>query len=195
MKREDHRIKITKLMIRKAYAELLKESQDKKISVKDLCEKADINRGTFYSHYKDVDDLHNQLVDQFKTILEETFVDFLSTVDIDNVSTKDFIKGILKGIYTNKDLYEILLYGGNSQNLILEVLDVAKNLVNTFYTKIFKNKTLEDINFWYSFVSGGAVFVIMNWIDNGFDTTIDKLAEELNSLVLVTASTLNESEE
>ena len=165
MKKEDYRIKITKLMIRKSYAELLKEKGDKKITVKDLCEKADINRGTFYSHYKDVDELQNQLVNQFTSLLEETFVEFLSTVDIENLTTKDFIKGLLKSIYTNKDLCEILIYSGNNQSLIKEILDMAKNLVNNFYTKLFKDKSIEEINFWYNFVAGGEMFVIFEWIN------------------------------
>lgn len=192
MKKEDYRIKITKLMIRKAYAELLKENADKKIAVKDLCERADVNRGTFYSHYKDVEDLQNQLINQFKTLLEESFVEFLSTVDIENLSSKDFIKGLLKSIYTNKELCEILLYSGNSQSLISEVLDMAKNLVNNFYTRLFQSKSIEEINFWYNFVAGGAVFVIFNWINDEFKEPIDKLAQQLNEIILITTNTLNE---
>lgn len=191
MKKEDYRIKITKLMIRKSYAELLKENSDKKITVKDLCEKADINRGTFYSHYKDVDDLQNQLVSQFTSLLEETFVEFLSTVDVENLTTKDFIRGLLKSIYTNKDLCEILLYSGNSQSLIREILDMAKNLVNNFYAKLFKSKSIEEINFWYNFVAGGALFVILDWINTGFKESIDELANELNVIILATTNTLN----
>ena len=191
MKKEDYRIKITKLMIRKSYAELLKEKSDKKITVKDLCEKADINRGTFYSHYKDVDDLQNQLVSQFTSLLEETFVEFLSTVDVENLTTKDFIRGLLKSIYTNKDLCEILLYSGNSQSLIREILDMAKNLVNNFYAKLFKSKSIEEINFWYNFVAGGALFVILDWINTGFKESIDELANELNEIILATTNTLN----
>ncbi|MBQ9265992.1 MAG: TetR/AcrR family transcriptional regulator C-terminal domain-containing protein [Bacilli bacterium] len=194
MKKEDYRIKITKLMIRKSYAELLKEKGDKKITVKDLCEKADINRGTFYSHYKDVDDLQNQLVNQFTSLLEETFVEFLSTVDIENLTTKDFIKGLLKSIYTNKDLCEILIYSGNNQSLIKEILDMAKNLVNNFYTKLFKDKSIEEINFWYNFVAGGAMFVIFEWINTGFKKSIDEFSNELNEIILSTINTLNKKE-
>ena len=191
MKKEDHRIKLTKLMIRKAYAELLKERQDKKITVKDLCERADVNRGTFYSHYKDVDDLQNQIIGQFKSLLEDTFIDFLSTVDVENLSTTDFIKGLLKSIYANKDFCEILLYSGNSQSLLSEILDMAKNLVNNFYTKLFKDKSIEEINFWYNFVAGGAVFVILNWINEEFKEPIDKLSNELNEIIVITTNTLN----
>ncbi len=52
-KREDRRIRITKLAIRESLIELMQEQPISKISVKMLCEAADINRSTFYAHYKD----------------------------------------------------------------------------------------------------------------------------------------------
>jgi AcrR family transcriptional regulator len=51
--KEDRRIRITKLAIRESLIELMQEQPISKISVKMLCEAADINRSTFYAHYKD----------------------------------------------------------------------------------------------------------------------------------------------
>ena len=68
---------------------------------------------------------------------------------------------------------------------------MAKNLVNNFYTKLFKNKSIEEINFWYNFVAGGAVFVILNWINEEFKEPIDKLSNELNEIIVITTNTLN----
>ena len=53
----DHRSRVTKMLIRKAFMELLRQKPLASISVKELCELAGINRGTFYSHYQDVYDL------------------------------------------------------------------------------------------------------------------------------------------
>ena len=57
----DHRSRVTKMLIRKAFMELLRQKPLASISVKELCELAGINRGTFYSHYQDVYDLLDQL--------------------------------------------------------------------------------------------------------------------------------------
>ena len=57
MKENDQRVRITKLLIKKTFTELLTKKPIQKISVKELCEKAGINRGTFYSHYEDIYDL------------------------------------------------------------------------------------------------------------------------------------------
>ena len=48
---EDHRSRVTKLLLRRAFTDLLEQKPIQSISVKELCERAGINRGTFYSHY------------------------------------------------------------------------------------------------------------------------------------------------
>ena len=54
----DHRVRVTKLMLRKAFTELLSKKPLQSISVKELCELAGINRGTFYTHYQDLSLIH-----------------------------------------------------------------------------------------------------------------------------------------
>ena len=52
----DHRTRLTKMMIRKAFMDLLKQKPIQSISIRELCETAGINRGTFYTHYADIYD-------------------------------------------------------------------------------------------------------------------------------------------
>lgn len=66
-KKEDRRVRYTKKAIKDSFLELFEEKPLKKISVTEICNKADINRGTFYSHYSDPYDL--------KACLEEEFLD------------------------------------------------------------------------------------------------------------------------
>ena len=40
-------------VIRRAFQELLLEKEYRKITIKEIAERADINRGTFYKYYKD----------------------------------------------------------------------------------------------------------------------------------------------
>lgn len=54
-------MKMTKLVIRDSLVELMQAYPISKISVKMLCERADINRSTFYAHYKDQFDLLKQV--------------------------------------------------------------------------------------------------------------------------------------
>src|SRR5699024_5121785 len=53
MSKKDLRVIITLKSIEDAIIALLKDKKFEDIKVKDICEKAMINRGTYYSHYKD----------------------------------------------------------------------------------------------------------------------------------------------
>ena len=62
----DHRTRITKMLIRKALTDLMAYKPVTDISVKELCEKAGINRGTFYSHYTDIYNLLEKIEEEME---------------------------------------------------------------------------------------------------------------------------------
>ena len=53
----DIRVKKTKRAIQKAFIALLREKPIEKITVKEIAERAEINKTTFYSHYETLDAL------------------------------------------------------------------------------------------------------------------------------------------
>ena len=57
----DLRIEKTERSIVRAFLKLRAEKPLEKIRVKELCEKAEINKSTFYAHYRDIFDLSEQL--------------------------------------------------------------------------------------------------------------------------------------
>ena len=63
-KKTDRRVKYTKQAIRDSFLKLLSEKPIEKISVTEICREAEINRGTFYSHYTDPYDLRESLVEE-----------------------------------------------------------------------------------------------------------------------------------
>ena len=57
MKNTDTRVQYTKARIHDALTELMAEKQFRSITVKELCDVAGINRGTFYLHYSSLRDV------------------------------------------------------------------------------------------------------------------------------------------
>lgn len=57
----DRRVKYTLLALRGSLLELMREKDVSRITVKELCERADVNRGTFYAHYASPADLLEQI--------------------------------------------------------------------------------------------------------------------------------------
>ena len=67
----DRRILRTKKLLREAFTRLLQTKPLEKISVKELCDLAGINRYTFYLHYQDLRDLYTRLEEDLYTTFEE----------------------------------------------------------------------------------------------------------------------------
>ena len=74
-KTEDRRVRKTKKAMSAALAALLQKKPLKSITVREISELADINRGTFYLHYSDVFDmvekLQNDIFEKFNKIISE----------------------------------------------------------------------------------------------------------------------------
>lgn len=64
----DARVRYTKHAIRTSLIQLLRKKPLNRVTVKELCELSEINRATFYKHYRDAYDLLDQLE---KTFLED----------------------------------------------------------------------------------------------------------------------------
>ena len=66
---EDRRVRKTKKQLRGALTSLLLEKDISRVTVRDVADLADVNRGTFYAHYSDVYDLLHQNI-ELPTILQ-----------------------------------------------------------------------------------------------------------------------------
>ena len=71
MEKLDHRVRVTQTLIRKAFTDLLAKKPIESISVKELCQAAGINRGTFYAHYRDLYDLRSHMEDELIADLQQ----------------------------------------------------------------------------------------------------------------------------
>lgn len=69
------------MLIRRAFTTLLRQKPIQSISVKELCELAEINRGTFYAHYTDIYDLRDQIEQEMQTDFAKALEPLLSLDD------------------------------------------------------------------------------------------------------------------
>ncbi len=62
-KTKDRRTRYTRNAIKESFLALLSQKPYAKISVTEICKRSEINRGTFYLHYYDVDDVLNDVLE------------------------------------------------------------------------------------------------------------------------------------
>ncbi len=104
MNDKNTRSKITKILIQDSLTVLLKKKNLNNITIKELCQKAEINRSTFYSYYKCLDDVLDEM--------EETFLAEVKKI----YSNKDF------GIDRNS-FYSYLSYVRKHSDYYLALVD------------------------------------------------------------------------
>lgn len=116
----------TKRIIRKMFAEMLSEKKDLgNISISELCQRAEISRGTFYAHYDDIygvaEEYENELIDAF-------FNNFKS---VNSHNIMEVIDAIFLFIRQNDENYRLLCKSN-------EILFAAKKLTQITSKKLFE---------------------------------------------------------
>lgn len=100
---KDRRVRKTEQAVQAAFAKLLSEKDIKDVTIKELCEEADINKSTFYLHYKDIydcaDSFMNYVVDKTIKVIEP--YDFTELVN----RLPEIMEEIMLIFKQNKDLY------------------------------------------------------------------------------------------
>lgn len=148
MNKNDLRVVKTKAGIRKAFVELLAEKSFEEITVKDILERAVINRTTFYRHYTDKFELAQKLSD-------ELLQNYTKFVDVRFKGTHSFehLMEIMDQIYfsmgQDRDVVLLFLKSG-SFNFRIRLQHMLQESFMTFAEKqdtVIGNKELQSILF------------------------------------------------
>ena len=171
----DSRVKRTKKLIRKGLAELAKEKSINKITVKELTDLIEINRGTFYLHYKDIFDL----VESIENSLYDEFNEIIKTV---NPKTRletpiDILEKFCVFISENADAFVMLIGENGDANFVYRIGTVMNDAVFELFSSIYPEMDSERYSFTYEYCKYGSVGLIRCWIIENHDWTPRQVAE------------------
>ena len=75
MAKINQRTRLTKTLLKNSLIELMRDKSINKITIKELCEHAELNRSTFYLHYPDqfalLDDIETEIINQTNNYLKD----------------------------------------------------------------------------------------------------------------------------
>ena len=171
---KDHRTRVTKMLIRRAFTDLLRVKPVQSISIKELCEKAGVNRGTFYTHYRDTADLLGQLEDTFLERLQGINV-VVKRQDWEG-ATYAYLEEVLALCLDNADIYRALVRNNGD-------MDFQKRFVSTLRNQYLHNflahvcRTEERIRGMYcAYIVQGMLAIVALWLDSGMKETPEQMA-------------------
>ena len=167
---ENRRVKYSKKLIQDSLLQLLQEKPLEKITVKELCERADVNRGTFYRYYEDIFDL-------FETIEQALATDFEKhTETIHTQGMVPFLTELLLGAEKNRDLVIILSNDRGDDSFFRKCIDRLYELLSPQW-KEFISCTEEEMKILYTIAASSMEAITFEWLKGNIDMTAEELAQ------------------
>lgn len=174
-KTEDRRVRRTKKLLMQGLTQLLKKKQLKDITVRELADLVDLNRGTFYIHYRDVFDMLEQMEQELFEQFDRLMASHAQDVLVEHAFP--LLRDLFTFIGDNADLCKVLM-GENGDIAFLNRLnDVLRNKCLHDWMTSRKNADTQLFNYGYSFAVSGCVGIIRMWLDEGMKEPPNKIAE------------------
>ena len=175
----DRRSRLTRQMVKDALLELLKKQPISKITVKQLCEKADINRATFYNHFYDTRNVLEHIEEEYCKNIE---TEVINAIYSNNAS--EFILNMLTEMKSDKNLTQILKCENTKPGFIKKIKKMAQDLLVSHWAKRFKTYAKEKLEYIYSFMITGSLSVINEWLKNNLKESPQEIAEILQKITI-----------
>lgn len=181
--KNDHRTRVTKAMIRKAFTTILMTKPIQSISIKELCEMAQINRSTFYLHYTDIYDLLNQIEEEMFEAIKIALEPVIESGD-GSPNYLAITTGLFQCIKDNADLCIVTLGNYGDKAFAMKLIDYGRALCMENYRKFYKSATPQQIEYYYAFVSSGCIGLLQKWFDDGLVVTPGEIASMAENLMM-----------
>ena len=167
----------TKRKLSKSLISLLTSKPITEIDVSELCEKAGINRTTFYKHYASLYHLLDELIVQFFKRIETLF---LSLSSGENTTSK--VAYLLKYLKQNREFVTIIM-NNNSFSSISERLIQLNFICNLINSNIqYRKNDYVSEDYYVDFIISGWIAAIRRWVNENCDLDVNTLARLLTSI-------------
>ena len=179
----DLRVRYTRMVIENSFRELLQSKSVSKITVTELCEKAKINRATFYKHYMDVPHL-------LECMEEDIFEQIRSAFSAEDLDLEAFLLKMLHHTYREKSRFLFLGGGNGDPNLMTKTFLVCYESAYPLLAQNLQNLNDTERNMVYHFISHGSGGVLTWWIHDGMRVSPEEVTSMILNLSAITAESV-----
>jgi AcrR family transcriptional regulator len=163
MNTDDRRVRKTKKALREGLAELMLEKELRHITIRELTDRVDVHRGTFYMHYTDVYDLYEQM--------EEAAIEELGAIVVCDPSHAydDIFDVVVNYVYDNAKMCRLFLDKSLNRNFYDKISTLLEQKYSEIY--LFETKKAEITEEW-SYLIGyhiqGCISILSRWAKSNF---------------------------
>lgn len=173
----DKRVIRTQKLIKRTMIELMREKEVRNITVTDICNRADLNRGTFYTYHPDVYSLVNEIENEILDDVTQIF-DAAEPSALGHSKAKErnrMVLQILECFNRHRDVIQIVFgdKGYISFQQKLKALFMAK-----FSQILGKSDTVfaDHDGYLVVYITSGMIGIIQEWIRTGFQKSPEEIA-------------------
>jgi len=169
----------SKELIKKTLIEIIKTRRDDKpITVVELVNKAHINRGTFYFHYKNIDEVmranEQDILDDLKKILIAYSHDLVIKKDASTL-----IAYLTKFIGSNEEVYSYFLSSYEFHYFVdKSKMEIIQFILNNFFTE-YDDNLLVSINFYVNGIFG----LYQDYFNHRLKMSFEDMTKEIVNLL------------
>ncbi|HHW68591.1 TetR/AcrR family transcriptional regulator [Defluviitalea raffinosedens] len=181
-KNNDRRVLKTKKQLRQGLTELLKEKSIKDISVRELSERVDINRGTFYLHYKNIFDM----VEQIQSEMLNDFHNVLDKHPSKSLNGKPLpiLIDLFRVVAKNSDICKVLIVNNGDVAFLNQLKDLVKNRCLNDFMEVFNTGKSQNFEYFSSFIVSGCIGLLQSWLDKGLKESPEHMAMLAEQMIL-----------
>ncbi len=152
------------------------------ISIKEICEKAGVNRSTFYLHYENMSDLlaetmeslNNELFDYYKMDATE-FINQVNTASPNDliIINREFLRPYLEYVHDHRKVFFACSNNPAAMNTDKHFKNIKQFIMQPIMEKF--NIPESEISYWIAFYMYGVNAIVWEWIRNECKDSIDNV--------------------
>lgn len=182
MKNPEHRVRTTKKRFREALMGLLEKKPLRSITVKELCLRAGLNRGTFYAHYTDVAELMEQIEAEMEEDFRRAVEPLLSSAE--TMMPSNVTKKVFECIEANADLCKVTIGPHGDKEFARRLIRSSKEYWDKSCQSFFPDAEPWKNEVYHTFIIGGCSALMERWISEGMVESSEKLAAAAEAIMV-----------
>jgi AcrR family transcriptional regulator len=179
----DRRVRRTRQTFIKSYINLIKEKGYMNVTVKDVVEKSDYNRATFYAHFKNKEDLTNEIIEKTSVELHQAFLQNLKVfgyLELDSLSPSSV--QVFQYIYANSDLFDLLKESESIPGLQDKMIETIRKFQEEILFVGDQKFDVNNKNF-ITYRTYGAYGLILEWIMSDYAQSPVEMSKQLVNII------------
>ena len=178
----DRRVRKTRQQLQHCLAVLLKEKKIQEITVREITEMADLNRGTFYLHYKDVFDLLEKVELELLDELDGTLQKYQAS-DLHQKLSLIFTD-LFVCVQENAEMVQILLGENGDLNFVNQVKERVREKCLKDWFELFNSQDSQLFDAFNAFVVSCCLGLVTYWLQNGMKESPKELAQIAEQIMM-----------